>query len=422
MPPHRQRALLLAGLIWALALAACDDVRYSSATVTTIDWPDGDPPDGDDLVDDLPDGDLPDTPPDDPPLTDLEFSEPITAIDRGVQVFPQIVWTGQRFALVWVQNFEGHLFATATFIDPQTLEIGPTVRVSPDYTDAANSVQTVHAAASGGSVTVVWNTEGQLWFRELGDTGQPRNSPRLLTAEASPHGNVLGVLGSPSQGLGVVWQDDRDEEFHYLPRFTAYGSIDVPEHRLLVEGETNVRIGSVTLDGPDGAIMSWQRADGPGPPDQIWLTRFDLGGALRDPPELAYEGDTVHLAYQGDALVVDARGPLVGVWDVDRGAMLARPVEGGVLINDLPGGVDRPVIALAPDDSLAAVVKGTQQGIDAVWLHRFGPLDERLGEPLEVPGSARRSLFGVGIAAGGGGFGVVYDDNGSVRFVMLRVR
>ncbi len=414
-------------------VCACEDTRYASSLLDTDSSGDGDPDQGSAAItcDTVPDGDWADA--------GWAACGPVALSGQRYQSFARLVWMGERFAAVWLEN-QGRLRVAVAFIDPASLEVGEPIFLSEPTTPetADRAPERVEAVWTGQSLAVVWSTESGLWGRQVSSDGTLRGEPQLVVSGTGERINLKAVRALPGGRLGVVWLDDRVAPFEYTAWFASFGFGQEPvtSHRELGNPGEFIAIGGVSqgiadpCDCNDRRLFSlsyetWNR-DEEG--DTLVWVRFDQDGevVVEDPIHVA---DNVQLHFEGESVVDLPEGVAVGLWDQDEGAMVVfADALGGtssqsVLIPD--GGGDRPSLANAPGVGWAGAV------VDAVSLFEDGDgvvffaLDGRgqpLAGPLMLPGTLGADVDRYNIVAGGGGFGVLTEVEREVRFTFVAPR
>ncbi len=410
---------LLALLCFVTCSTACKDTRYG-ATSSVATSPDAGLPDTEEQEDLLPQP---------TPEEAWAITSPIKIHEGSIQIFGQLVAAGDLFAAIWLENTQGRIFVMAAWIDPSTMEISDPIIVSPDYDTLDFSPNNAIAAWTGSELAIAWATEETIRFRRLRPDGSFVEDPTAVVIAAGTNTQVKGVIPLPSGRFGIVWLDDRMEDFNYLPWFANVGpDIDnaQEEHYLLVDDETSIQAGSVTLGRPDPCLcndrwwisLSWHRRDGPGTLDVIKLTTFDQDGQIQETADVI-ERDTIHLSYQGKGTVdAGASGVHVSGWDVDQGSFVVQMMTPNApSIVQLPGGDARPVLGTSEVWGPAAL---TLSGEDLFFYapNTTVPL-EPYAEPLLLS-RIEEVAPGYAMAGNANGFGILWEEEDALFFIMAR--
>jgi len=405
MPRSLSVALALTVLLSALAC----DVEYARASRSDTDmWRPGDDDTGDDARDDAPDA--------------TSEPEPIVVTTGTLQRFGHLIWAGDRYAIDWIENIAGHLFVVLAFLDPQRGLLGEPIVVSPDYAwnpDAPDaSPQSSAIFWDGEAVQVYWADETKIELARHAVDGALVSPIRTAVEGVGPHAYLHGVLPRTGGGTIVVWRDDRDEPYRYLPQLARVLPDRVTTERIaLVDNPQTVDVGGVVINPACACIeLAWKAYTPPTERTRVMLSRFDEAGQRVMDDRTVFEGDTVHFTFTGEGLVPG----VVGVWDYDRGAFLQWSTldQGPSPTVALPESGGRPALARSEDGAVVAAISPSL-GSSALLIHTLDASSGALLSSGEVPGSSDETLDAATITASGDGFGVLMDRRRDVVFVRL---
>lgn len=315
----------------------------------------------------LPDASTPpdaSVPPDAPDASILQFSEPAIVLDgtaEGVdlQRFGQLVWTGDKFAVVWIENREGHLFVAMRFVSSSGVVAAHKYVLSADYSDFPDEPQSTWLTWTGTEFAVFWTLEKRVVMTRVGADGGSVATPVVALDGLGKNLYLEGGLHR-SGGFALAWTDNLLATYSYLPYFGRVSDAGVPVGAkvALTSGIADVHMVSGFAAQGDGYAMLWNLREAAGL-DQVYLSRFDATGAPAGAPTKIYSADNALLSYTGPSLATLPGSELVAIWDMSRGVVVQ--ARQAVVANEwavVKGATSASAIA-AMDGGYAGLVYGT---------------------------------------------------------------
>lgn len=262
----------------------------------------------------------------------LQLSIPTIVFDGaqeglGLQRFGQLVWTGDRFGVVWIENDSGHLFVNLRFIGESGDVLPGKHRISDDYIGMEDSPQSTWLTWNGSELGVFWTVEQRIVMRRVGLDGQPLASPVVAVSGIGTNAYIDGAIALPD-GYGLVWRDDSHQTYAYLPYFVRISSEGEQQSLQvrLVEGFERVDTVGGVVRQAGTYTMVWNVREAGGE-DSVYATRFDDFGNSLGAPIPLYAAENAMLSYFGPALAGGSRAT-AALWDMDRGVVLVDVEDG----------------------------------------------------------------------------------------------
>jgi hypothetical protein len=288
----------------------------------------------------------------------LQIGVPVVVLDGaaegvGLQRFGQLVWTGEKFAVVWCENREGHIFVVVRFITSAgVVEAGKYV-ISDDYDDMASSPQSTWLSWTGSELAVFWTVEQGIMMRRLSVQGALLSSPIHALSGLGTNAYLRGGVHRKG-ATDLVWIDDLHVTYSYTPYFARVSDLGEPvgnKVSMLDGYEPMDTVGGFAAQG-DGYSMVWNRREAIDI-DTVFLSLFDPGGDPYEAPHEIYASDSALLSYQGPSIAEGHGGAYVTFWDMDRGVVVQRwQAQGPQEVALMKDATDTAVLAVASDDSV----------------------------------------------------------------------
>lgn len=251
----------------------------------------------------------------------------------------RIVWTPERFAVLFEENLRGRIFLGLRFVEAKTLALSERVLITDEHTPG-ESPRSEALAWRVDELAVLWTDDaGALYFQRVGPQGKrPSLAERVLppglvravrTVLPTAEGFVVTLLGG-----GAADDSGRLLFLRLSPTGRLLGDpvpIPLAERRspswLALGDLLQRKMSDPTAVTPGGYALtynerpSWTAERGERP-DRLWLVMIDREGRAVREPTLVYEAaDEI-----GGSLAAVDSGFAVSTWDLDRGVTIV-PVK-----------------------------------------------------------------------------------------------
>ncbi|MBN9523109.1 right-handed parallel beta-helix repeat-containing protein, partial [bacterium] len=290
------------------------------------------------------------------------------------------------------------------------------------------------AADAGGNFVVVWQGAGPhgpgVYFRRFAADGTPLDPADRPVAVGS--GTVFHTGPDVAVALDgrfvVVWNQSASGNSVVFRRFAADGTpLDPAPVQVNTTSFQTVVTPAVGVDGQGNFVVAWQTGNPFGAPYyEVAARRFDAAGRPLDPAEFRVNAGTPG-SQVGPAVAVEPGGEFVVAWlssptPSEGGNVVARRFDaaGQPLTGDVQVNVTGPIARHTPPGlavtggGVVVAWGGRDFGTDGIRVRRFtsalAPIDA--AEVVVAGGTGMRP----DVAAAGGGFVVVWDEGGGVRF------
>ncbi|MHB8876538.1 MAG: hypothetical protein ACYC8T_22815 [Myxococcaceae bacterium] len=355
--------------------------------------------------------------PDAPDASILQISAPVIVLDgvrEGVdlQRFGQLVWTGDKFAVVWCENRRGHIFVAMRFVSSSGVVAAHKQVLSADYNDLSASPQSTWLTWTGTEFAVFWAIDERIVMRRVGADGGYVAAPVVAVDGLGRHIYLEGGVHRPG-GHALAWVDDILSTHSYLPYFerVSDGGVPVGGKVALDGGFDGLHTAGGFVAQGDGYAMVWNQR---GPAlDRVYLSRFDAQGASLGASKEIYTADSALLSFTGPSVAAQPGSELVALWDMGRGVIVQRRQgEAEQEWAVIKGATSAPVIGVM-DDGSAGLLYGRGKWKPTNPLSTevtFALVDEHgvVAGPSVLNVGHGGCLEGYTIASTGDGFGLLW--------------